>query len=237
MRKVFFLTFLTLSCLSYGSEIWNSEPNIFGNIECEYPGNISYELDLEKKKNVWRFYKPADDLSYRCETRNIRVDGLQYTWQEDKTYFISWGSKITKIDDGYGDWVIFQWKSYPNGQQNYPLLMTVSGSTVRLVYVEPISQEWLTLWSTVIKNEEWSQYKLGLQLSRDPSQGWIEFYYNGEQQTLGSNAVTRYPARTLDDGENEPKWGTYNRGFPESEMEQFVADIVVDESISTLSDN
>ncbi|MGV2811737.1 hypothetical protein [Enterobacter cancerogenus] len=205
------------------SKLWDGNPDVFGVLEDEYPGTITYIYDDDLEDYVWRFNKPSDQTVYRCESRNIRVDGKAYKWLEGNTYKLSWKSKITKIKSDYGDFVIFQWKSYPNGEQNYPLLMTANDDYVKLIYVDT-SGEWHTLWQQTTVDGAWNQYELTIHLSSDVDSGWVELVYNGESQLL--DGVTRFMGRTLD-GSNEPKWGLYNRDNPGHAMEQFVGAMVV----------
>lgn len=207
-------------------QLWSSLPNPaneFGNLEFEAPGSITYVVDEKLNKLAVRLWKPSHASSYRCECRNIRVNGSAYKWLAGKTYHIKWKSKITKINGGYGDFVIFQWKSYPNGKQNYPLLMTAVNDEVRLIHCDA-SGKWTTLWVRKTKDNEWVDYDINLHLSDDESAGWLEFKCNGEPQNLAG--VLRFHGRTLD-GSNEPKWGVYNRDQPAHEIEQLVADISV----------
>lgn len=199
------------------TKLWSSPPGVFGNLEVELPGTITLSED------VWRYYKPSHATSYRCESRNIRVGGTPYKWIKDKTYVIKWKSKITKIDSSYGDFVIFQWKSYPSGLQNYPFLMTAIRDEVRLMYVDT-DGKWNTLWTKKTEDGEWNSYELTIHLSDREESGWIELKYNNEEQIIGG--LNRFHGRTLD-GANEPKWGVYNRDNPGHEMEQYVGELEV----------
>ncbi|WP_409280949.1 hypothetical protein [Pseudomonas defluvii] len=203
--------------------LWTGQPSVFGNLEVEPPGSITYVFDETLKKNVWRYHKPADSRSYRCESRNIRVNGYAYKWQKNKTYQIKWKSKITKIDSNYGDFVIFQWKSYPNGLQNYPILMTAVRDEVRFIYIDTAGK-WHTLWTRKTLDGEWNSYCLTIHLSDEDQTGWIELKYNDVIQLIGG--VEKFYGRTLD-GSNEPKWGVYNRDNPAHEMEQYIGELEV----------
>jgi hypothetical protein len=222
------------SQITSSSIIWAPDPaqdapdTVFGNVECSSPASLTAVLDSELNRYVWRFFKPTDSVSgsYRCETRNIRAPRYQYTWNDEETYYLGWSSKIPKVTGEYGDWVIFQWKSYPTEHtpsiQNYPFLMTVSAGLVRLIYVQPNAKgAWSTIWSHPIQDNDWNRYVLGLGLSTDANKGTVDFYFNGVKQVL-----TGAPYRTFD-VDNEPKWGVYNRDQPLDEMEQFIDNLKV----------
>lgn len=78
---------------------------------------------------------------------------------------------------------------------------------MNLMYRAPREACCRTLWSRTISRDVWYDYVLALKLSSGDTGGTIEFWFNGEPQTL-ANGTTRYPGRTLDDI-NEPKWGIY----------------------------
>lgn len=197
--------------------LWSDGP--FGNLEVDPPGTITYD----ENEKVWRYYKPSHATSYRCESRNIRVGGSPYIWVNNRTYIIKWKSKITKIDSEYGDFVIFQWKSYPNELQNYPFLMTAENDEVRLTYVDT-EGKWHRLWTKKTVDGEWNNYQLTIHLSDRDGSGWIQLQYNGGGQMVGGSS--RFYGRTLD-GTNEPKWGVYNRDRPGHEMEQYIGELKV----------
>lgn len=205
------------------SIVWTGQPSVFGGLEVEPPGTITYVFDEVLNTNVWRYFKPSDVTSYRCESRNIRVNGAAYKWQKNKTYQIKWKSKLTKIDSDYGDFIIFQWKSYPNGQQNYPIIISAVKDEVRFIYVDP-DGKWNTLWTQKTLDGEWNSYCLTLHLSDVSQEGWFELKYNDVLQELAGQRT--FYGRTLD-GSNEPKWGAYNRDNPGHEIEQFVGDLEV----------
>ncbi|GFM71461.1 hypothetical protein PSCICL_24530 [Pseudomonas cichorii] len=203
--------------------IWEGAPGGFGNLEVDASGSITWVPDASLGHEVFRYFKPADPTSYRCESRNIKIDGIRYQWQSNKTYRLRWKSRLTKIDSVYGDFVIFQWKSYPGTQQSYPVLFTAVRDEVRVIYVDP-EGKWHTVWTHKTVDGEWNSYCLTLHLSEVDGQGWFELEYNGVAQLLAGKS--RFEGRTLD-GSTEPKWGVYNRDNPAHELEQFVGDMTV----------
>jgi hypothetical protein len=63
------------------------------------------------------------------------------------------------------------------------------------------------LWSTPLVAGVWYTFVLGIKVSTDPTVGYIEFWYNGQQQPLAGSL--KYPARTRDGDYCDPKWGVY----------------------------
>ncbi|CAI1965423.1 Uncharacterised protein [Serratia quinivorans] len=208
--------------------LWKGKPHVFQVLEDKPPTTITYIYNSALGKYVWRYNKPKDKKEYRCESRNIVVDGKGYKWVENKTYKISWSFNVPEATSEYGDFVIFQWKSYPNGKQNYPFLITINKNKIILTYVstgDDNGKKWHRIWTHDIKDNEWNNAALTLHLSDDETVGWITWEYNGEMQKL--DGKDKYPARTLD-GSNEPKWGVYNRDKPEHAMEQLVGNLKVE---------
>lgn len=213
--------------------IWESDASkdakiVFGNLEAESPGSIYSVYIPEIKRFAWQYLKPSHSSSYRCESRNIRVGGYQYKWVENSTYKIAWSSMFPDISsesDTFGKYVFFQWKSYPNAQQNYPFLMTVNGNMVRLIYVDT-AEEWHTIWSQQADSLEWMRFEITLHLSRDENKGWLEMSFNNTPQSF-SNGMKRWVGRTMDDEKNELKWGCYDRGKPSRSLIHYLTDAQV----------
>lgn len=213
--------------------IWSSQTSedakiVFGNAETEAPGSLYSVYIPSIKGRAWQYLKPKDAVSYRCESRNIRVGGYLYTWAENTTYRIVWSSMFPDInseDDIFGTYVIFQWKSYPNGQQNYPFLMTVKGNMLNLIYVDT-AEKWHTIWTQPAESLTWMHFDITLHLSRDADQGWLELSFNDTPQNF-SNGASRWIGRTLDNEKNEPKWGCYDRGNPSRSLIHYMTNAEV----------
>jgi Polysaccharide lyase len=185
--------------------IWDGDASrgtsVFGNLNCDPPSSVTAVNDSSQGR-VWRYYKPSG--SNRCENHGIRVGGSRFVFRSGTTYYLGWRSRLsTTVNNN----AIFQWKSYGNHIQNYPVLLKMINGRVTLMYRAPGESCCRTLWSRSISANTWYHYTLALHLSSSASSGWIEFWFNGTRQTL-SNGSTRYFGRTLDDI-NEPKWGIY----------------------------
>ncbi|MGS2620116.1 heparin lyase I family protein [Micromonospora sp. LZ34] len=191
--------------------IWDGDASqgtgVFGNIECPSPGSVVTEAQTDGHGTVFRYTKGASE--WRCESRNIRVGGSRYTFQNNSTYYLGWESKLDRVSlPGGGDFVVFQWKSYPDGTQTYPLLMTVKDGRVRLHYVAP-GNSWHGIWSGSVAANDWHRFVLGIHTSDSTTGGWVELWFDGVKQTF-SNGSQRYTGRMWDSA-NEPKWGVYDR--------------------------
>jgi len=185
--------------------IWDGDASkgtsVFGNLNCDSPGSVTAVNDSTQGR-VWRYSKPSG--SNRCENHGISVNGNRYVFQNGNTYYLGWRSKLSSTVNNNA---FFQWKSYGNHIQNFPVIIKMISGKATLMYRAPGEDCCRTLWSRSISANTWNHFVLGLHLSDSASSGWIEFWFNGSQQTL-SNGSTRYFGRTLDDI-NEPKWGIY----------------------------
>ncbi|WP_327352399.1 hypothetical protein [Streptomyces sp. NBC_01304] len=209
--------------------LWDGDASggtgVFGGIECDAPGSVT-AVDHPRGK-VFKFNKPSG--LRRCEARGIRTgDGYEYVFKNDSTYWLGW-STCTNTDDAES---IFQWKSYPNSTQNYPVEIKVEGGVLKLFHVDPAAT-WHLIWSRAITADTWKHLALGIHTSDEASTGWIELYYNGEQQTM-SNGSTRYPGRTWD-GLNKPKWGTYGADIENTAGIDWVDDLAVGTSYADVA--
>ncbi|WP_328874828.1 polysaccharide lyase [Streptomyces sp. NBC_00287] len=172
---------------------------VFAGVECEDPGSVTVDV-REDRGSIFKFNKPTG--LRRCEARGIRVDGYEYVFENNTTYWLGWET-ATNTDDAA---TIFQWKSYPNSTQNYPVLMKVEAGQLRLFHITA-DGTWVLLWSQAITVSTWKHIALGIHSSDSASAGWIELYYKGVGQTF-TDGSSRYYGRTWDTL-NKPKWGTY----------------------------
>jgi len=152
---------------------------------------------------VWRFLKTAD--SNRCEAHGAK--GLPAT--EGDVWFIGWRSKLT-MPQSLTTNAVCQWKAYgATLLQNYPVVMKTLNGRIALEQYNPSSNGGRTLlWSTPFVPETWHRFVLSIKVSPDVSGGYVEFWFDGVQQTL-SNGSTRFTCRTLDGDYCDPKWGVY----------------------------
>ncbi|MFC8596701.1 heparin lyase I family protein [Streptomyces atroolivaceus] len=188
--------------------IWDGDAskgtNVFGNVECPAPGSLITAASGTPHGTVFRYTKPGGDI--RCESRGVSVNGSsRYAFAAGSTYYLGWESQLSSVS---GDFVVWQWKSYPNAQQNYPLIMTIKDGSARLFHVTT-GGDWQMLWSEPVTAGDWNAFAVGIRTSGTASSGWVELYFNGTKQTLADGS-TRYACRTWDSA-NEPKWGVYDR--------------------------
>lgn len=195
---------LTMTAPASASVIWQGDPARgtaqFGNMNCDKPGSVTAADDAQRGK-VWRYHKPSG--SNRCENHGISVGGKRYVFQGGQTYWFGWSSKLSSTVNNNAT---FQWKSYGNHKQNFPVVLKVIGGRIHMLH-SPVGGSDRLIWNAPITANVWQHFALGLYLSPDAGKGWVELYLDGKQQTFG-NGTTRYLCRTLDDI-NEPKWGVY----------------------------
>src|SRR6185295_6747449 len=64
------------------------------------------------------------------------------------------------------------------------------------------------LWTIPLAAETWQTVVLAIKVSADIKLGYVEWWYNGQQQML-RNGSTRFVCRTWDGDYSDPKWGVY----------------------------
>jgi hypothetical protein len=189
---------------------------IYGLMNCDSPGSVTATTDTQRGK-VWKYDKPSG--SNRCESHGIKVDGSKYAFQNGKTYWFGWSSKLSSTVDNNAN---FQWKSYGDHIQNWPVVLKMVGGRATVIQRQPGNQVY-TIWSAPVSANQWNHYAIGLHLSDATKGGWVELYFNGKQQTF-SDGSTRWACRTWDSS-NDPKWGVY--GAEGSRVVNYIDDLQV----------
>jgi hypothetical protein len=142
--------------------------------------------------------------SNRCEAHGVA--GFQA--KEGNTLYIGWRSKLSLPASNLTTNAVFQWKAYGgNMQQNYPVVIKTLNGRLTLEHYAPgkIRTE---VWSAPVVLNAWMSLVLCIHVSTDGKAGYLEFWYNGRQQTL-AKGVQRYYCRTFDAESVDPKWGIY----------------------------
>jgi hypothetical protein len=214
---------LTLAARPAGASlIWDgdaargSASAMFGIDNCDSPGSISTVNDPARGP-VWRFDKPAG--SNRCEGHGFKTGGSMYHFTNNATYYLGWSSRLSSTVDNNA---VFQWKSYGNHLQNYPVVLKLIGGKLTMLNRQPGGNDYRP-WSSPVSANAWNHVVLGIHTSDALTGGWVELWFNGAQQTF-SNGSTRWPCRTWDSS-NDPKWGVY--GAENSSVTNDVDDLKV----------
>jgi hypothetical protein len=80
------------------------------------------------------------------------------------------------------------------------------------------------LWSHAVKIGTWVDVVLVINPSRNEKTGYVEIYFNGEQQKLLTGGTRDY-CKTMDGLEVAPKWGAYNKNAIGTEISVDLADL------------
>lgn len=191
---------------AHAEVIWDGAASngtgVFGHIgsNCSSPGSFAAAED-PTYGTVWRYDKPAG--LDRCESRGITVGDSQFEYQEGETYYFGWRSKLSDPVDNNAT---FQWKSYGDHTQNWPMVLKVVDGEYLMLQRQP-GNEIHEPWSSSVPPDDWNHFVLAIHVSSELDGGWIELWSNGTKQTF-TNGSDRWDCRTLDD-ENHPKWGVY----------------------------
>jgi hypothetical protein len=202
------LVSLVLAAPAGADLIWDGDASrgtgIFSKIgtgNCAAPSSIT-AVDDPVRGRIWRFHKPSD--TNRCENHGFKVDGVEREAREGETLYLGWWSKLSSAANNNAN---FQWKSYDNHIQNFPLVLKImDGQQMTLMQRQP---EGITtfLWRRTIQPNQWNHFVLGIHVDSDLRGGWVELWFNGVKQTFTTGG-TRFACRTHDD-HNCPKWGVY----------------------------
>ncbi|WP_240686793.1 heparin lyase I family protein [Amycolatopsis suaedae] len=133
----------------------------------------------------------------------MRVGSNVYQFRNGSTYYLGWRSKLSSTVNNNAT---FQWKSFGNHTQNYPVVLKVIDGHLSMLQRQP-DDSGKIIWRTPVSAGSWNSIVIGLHLSSATRGGWVELWYNGVRQTF-TDGSQRYACRTFD-SENHPKWGIY----------------------------
>jgi hypothetical protein len=152
---------------------------------------------------VWRFYKAVNDL--RCEAHG--ANGINPAIGQ--TYYIGWRTKLALPTPANLN-AIFQWKAYGTPQlQDFPITIAPGSGNLNLNQFNPSGAGGQTfLWSTPLVTNVWNQHVLVISVSDQDYGGYLEYWWNGVQQTFNTG-TNRFYCRTFDGTSVDPKWGAY----------------------------
>jgi hypothetical protein len=211
------------------------------------PPFVNKPTDSEFGK-FWRITKPTSRK--RAEFARTTGDVNSFIPQKAGTYYYGWRWRINTTPNLAGGIAVFQWKTDEGGdintnKQNYPLNMDYDGSELSLNAFGPAEPNWnrpgsitqrrTTLWQQTIQEDTWVTFVIKVKVedtydgSNNRYDGYIEFWFNGVQQTLSNidfdeyqvvlaNSNTRAYHKTFDGIEVYPKWGSYNENACDFEV-------------------
>ena len=203
------------------------------------PPFVTKPTDSEFGK-FWRITKPTSRK--RAEFARTTGDINSFVPQNSGTYYYGWRWRINATPNLTNDITVFQWKTdqgsdINTNKQHYPFNMEYDGTILSLHAFGPaepnynrpgsITQRRTTLWTQAVSENQWVSFVIKVKVdhtydnTNNRYQGYVEFWFNGEQQTLSNidfdeyqvvlaNSNTRAYHRTFDGVEVYPKWGAYN---------------------------
>ena len=215
-----------------GNLIWYADPAkgnaVFKNVETEGGCTVTVVDDPDHGK-VRKFNRPPG--TNRCEAKGA----AGYNTKEGDLVYVGMRYKIEAPMD-LTVTGIFQWKTYdtpghPN-TLNFPILFRPSGGRLNVEVQKPAANGaggglsgGHVIWSIPTPIGQWFTVVLGIKQSYDSKVGWVEVYYNGQQQKLADGSM-RLSCQTLDGGFIDPKWGMYGTtSSPKPQSASFIGDI------------
>ena len=178
------------------SVIWYADPAkgnaVFKNVETEGGCTVTV-IDDPQHGKVRKFNRPPG--TNRCEAKGA----AGYDTKEGDLVYVGMRYKIEAPMD-LTVTGIFQWKTYdtpghPN-TLNFPLLLRPSGGRLNVEVQKPATAKGggglsggTVIWSIPTPIGQWFTIVLGIKQSYDPKVGWVEVYYNGQQQKLSDGSM------------------------------------------------
>jgi hypothetical protein len=214
------------------SLIWYADPAkgdaVFKNMNTDSGCTVTIVDDPQHGK-VRKFNRPPG--VNRCEAKGA----AGYDTKEGDLVYVGMRYKLDAPMD-LTVTGIFQWKTYdtpghPN-TLNFPLLMRTAAGHLNVEVQKPAAagpggglSGGHVIWSIPTPIGQWFTVVLGIKQSYDANAGWVEVYYNGQQQKLAGGAM-RLSCQTLDGGYIDPKWGIYGTtSSPKPQSSSTIGDI------------
>jgi hypothetical protein len=186
---------------------------VFNGVECAH-GTVTTTKD-PRYGTVWKFFFPDGDD--RCEVRGSRG----YDITEGTEIYVGWR---VRYDVAPGTLrYVFQMKGYPPPalQSNHPIVFGTQENLLVLINYD-LQDQRHTIWQTAITRDQWMSIVLRMKISKDPSAGFVELWFDGQKQKF-VNGQERIPANTFDAGRTQVKWGIYRGGQGPGDCYQYLA--------------
>ncbi len=178
----------------------------------------------------WQINKPMN----RKRAEFARSNGLILS--EGLDCYLGWRWKISSVPALNKGIAVFQCKTEDGSggpdTQNYPFTLEYNGTNLTLACFGPGNPDWqagtsigdrrTTVWTQPVASDKWVTIEFHVKFSRDPTVGFIEFWFNGVQQTLMNSGYKEYQVvltndnkrayhKTNDGNQVYFKWGAYGR--------------------------
>lgn len=211
-----------------GTVLWQQNPSLgakqFEGVE-EAPGTVTAAADPKGTYGTTTRYETwqnPDGSKARCESRGLRTPaGSVLTLgpaQQGQTYYLGWRALWNPLPTTRGAWTsLFQ--LHVDGQSaSQPsagpfVLRTLGDGQLHFQLTSPDGSD-RHIWNATLPVNSWHTFVIGFRLSTansGSSAGWVQFWYDGEQQTF-TNGSTRYTGATLWGSHVNVKWGVYRSG-------------------------
>jgi hypothetical protein len=177
------------------------------------PGEVKVAQDpLGKYGQVYQF-NIWDDPKYKKE--RIESSGTKgFDLKEGQEYYIGWRAMWNPMPIKPGWVALFQMHGYGPPGQGAPLVLRCvngDGNISMQANANGVNEDF---WKTPFKSGVWQTFVVHVKLSASKTDGFVEIWYNGVQQTL-KNGQTKWVGPTWDPqpgSYNKLKWGVYRSG-------------------------
>jgi hypothetical protein len=200
--------------------LWEADPAkgpaaVFDGLEQD-PGRITVANDAKYGASIKYETWDWNNGKERCESRGMRKNGAPYRIggaDVGKVFYFGWRAKWDVNPNG-GHWIsVYQLhvsgESGSQPQSGPFVLRTLGDGKLHFQLTSPNGGT-KHIWTVPFPAGQWNDWVIGFRLSRG-SDGWVELYRNGVQQTF-DNGQKRYAAATLWGTHVNTKWGVYRSG-------------------------
>jgi hypothetical protein len=192
--------------------------SVFQNLDIgETGGSITVAPDpLGQFGNVYKYYMPDEPSGFgkeRTESKGTVTPGGVYQLSNNTDYYIGWRSMWNPMPSNPGWVALFQIHGYGPSGQPAPLVLRCLGDG-NISLQNGVTGGSDDFWHVPLKLNVWQSFVIHINISADPTVGYVEVWYNGVRQTL-QGGVTRLYCQTVDatsGSYDAVKWGVYRSG-------------------------
>jgi len=156
----------------------------------------------------------------RCESRGVAGVNLD-TSKVGQTFYVGWKA-YWDVQIARGHWTSF-WQLHWSGAGpgGGPLTVrTIGDGRLAFQYVSPVGRIDRNIWTTPLPMRQWNSFVVAFKLARDGS-GFLQFWYNGVQQTFVNGSKT-WSGAVFKGTHVNLKWGVYRSGANKGHGVEFV---------------
>jgi hypothetical protein len=198
------------------SVLWDGDANlgtdVFGSLQ-PVNGKISIETDPEMGKVFLTLCHDNGDTKARCEVAHFK--GFQEA--NDGEYWFGWRHRWGPLPTRQGKWQVLE-QIHLGGEGSggktgpVPLGLGAPGDGKMHLNLEDPNGKSTSVWDHPLPIGSWHSFVYHMKYSETVAGGWVELWYDGQQQTFINGQTRINCAMAHANATSYWKWGVYRSG-------------------------